>query len=195
MARAVYSDSEIVLLDDPLSAVDAHVGRYILDNCLLSGPLATRTRILVTHSLHVLHKMDTIFVMDQGRIVEQGTYEVSPDEIPGNGCVILIDFFQELRTNGGTFSRIIEEYGRIESSHGTAATGDPRRQATIGNDPTDSQLKEAKDALMQLEERNTGAVRWETYKRYVGFVGGLFWIPLIILLLTLNQATSGAFAS
>jgi ABC-type bacteriocin/lantibiotic exporter with double-glycine peptidase domain len=59
-----------------LSAVDAYVGKSILDNCLLSGPLADRTRILVTHALHVLDKTDYIYVMDNGSIIEQGTYEV-----------------------------------------------------------------------------------------------------------------------
>lgn len=76
MARAAYSDAEIVLLDDPLSAVDAYVGRAILENCLLSGPLASRTRVLVTHALHVLDKMDYIYVVENGKIVEQGKYEV-----------------------------------------------------------------------------------------------------------------------
>lgn len=65
-----------MLLDDPLSAVDAYVGKGILDQCLLSGPLSTRTRVLVTHALHVLDKTDFIFVMDHGVIMEQGTYEV-----------------------------------------------------------------------------------------------------------------------
>ena len=77
LARAAYSDAEIVLLDDPLSAVDAYVGKSILENCLLAGPLADRTRILVTHTLHVLDKTDYIYVMDDGTIIEQGTYEVS----------------------------------------------------------------------------------------------------------------------
>ena len=76
LARAAYSDSDIVLLDDPLSAVDSQVGKSVLENCLLSGPLAKRTRILVTHALHVLDKTDYIYVMDNGVIIEQGTYEV-----------------------------------------------------------------------------------------------------------------------
>jgi ABC-type bacteriocin/lantibiotic exporter with double-glycine peptidase domain len=67
-----------VLLDDPLSAVDAYVGKTILDQCLLNGPLSSRTRILVTHALHVLDKTDYIYVMDNGIIVEQGTYDVRP---------------------------------------------------------------------------------------------------------------------
>lgn len=76
LARAAYSGADIVLMDDSLSAVDAHVGKAILDNCLLSGPLAGKTRVLVTHALHVLDKADYIYVMDNGLIVEQGTYSV-----------------------------------------------------------------------------------------------------------------------
>jgi len=78
LARAVYSDADIILLDDPLSAVDAHVGKAILDKCLLNdGPLADKTRVLVTHALHVLARTDYIFVMENGVIAEQGTYQAS----------------------------------------------------------------------------------------------------------------------
>lgn len=81
IARAAYTDSEIVLLDDPLSAVDAHVGQHLLDNCILSGPLAKQTRVLVTHHLDVLPRADLILVMDrvgddEGRIIQHGTYDV-----------------------------------------------------------------------------------------------------------------------
>ena len=76
LARAAYSGAEIVLMDDALSAVDSHVGKRLLDNCLLRGPLADKTRVLVTHALHVLDKTDYIYVMDEGVIVEQGTYAV-----------------------------------------------------------------------------------------------------------------------
>lgn len=69
LARAAYSTADIVLLDDPLSAVDAYVGNDILENCILSGPLARRTRIMTTHALHVLDKTDYIYVMDDGLIV------------------------------------------------------------------------------------------------------------------------------
>jgi ATP-binding cassette, subfamily C (CFTR/MRP), member 1 len=76
LARAAYCPSDIVLLDDPLSAVDAYVGKAILDECILSGPLSTRTRVLVTHALHVLDKVDYIYVMDKGAIIEEGTFDV-----------------------------------------------------------------------------------------------------------------------
>ena len=54
LARAVYSNAEIILLDDPLSAVDAHVGKAIVENCLNGRPLKRKTRVLVTHALGVL---------------------------------------------------------------------------------------------------------------------------------------------
>lgn len=63
LARAAYYNADIVLLDDSLSAVDAYVGKAILENCLLKGPLASKTRVLVTHALHVLDKTDYIYVM------------------------------------------------------------------------------------------------------------------------------------
>ena len=82
IARAAYKESDIVLLDDPLSAVDAHVGKHLLQHCILNGPLAGRTRILVTHHLGVLPSADLILLMDSdgsvGRIVRQGTYTVCP---------------------------------------------------------------------------------------------------------------------
>lgn len=84
LARAAYSQSDIVLLDDPLSAVDAYVGKAILDQCLLDGPLADRTRVLVTHALHVLDKTDYIYVMENGVITEQGTYPVRHSKYIGS---------------------------------------------------------------------------------------------------------------
>ena len=53
LARACYAQADVVLLDDPLSAVDAHVGRHLLDSCI-GGLLAKATRVLVTHQLHAL---------------------------------------------------------------------------------------------------------------------------------------------
>ena len=52
-ARACYAGADVVLLDDPLSAVDAHVGRHLLDSCI-GGLLKGATRVLVTHQLHAL---------------------------------------------------------------------------------------------------------------------------------------------
>lgn len=81
VARAAYAEADVVLLDDPLSALDANVGHHLLHQCILAGPLASRTRVLVTHHLDVLPQADWIVVMDskgdEGIISQQGTYKVS----------------------------------------------------------------------------------------------------------------------
>ncbi|KAG9510799.1 Multidrug resistance-associated protein 1 [Fragariocoptes setiger] len=76
LARAVYSDTDIYLLDDPLSAVDSHVGAHIFDKVIgPKGMLRDRTRILVTNKLSILPKVDRIIVIKDGRVSESGTYE------------------------------------------------------------------------------------------------------------------------
>ncbi|PPQ81309.1 hypothetical protein CVT26_015196, partial [Gymnopilus dilepis] len=146
LARAAYSQADIVLLDDPLAAVDAYVGKTILENCLLNGPLAKRTRVLVTHALNVLDKADYIYVMDQGKIIEQGTYP-------------------ELISRNEVFCRLIEEYGNTDSQKTnqptfTDSAARPGGGKESGSDDVDA-------ALMQTEERNTGAVSWDVYKKYL----------------------------
>ena len=67
LARAVYNDKDIILMDDPISAVDAIVKRKLMKNVIL-GCLKEKTRILATHAIDVLHLADKIILLDQGRI-------------------------------------------------------------------------------------------------------------------------------
>ncbi|CAJ0583055.1 unnamed protein product, partial [Mesorhabditis spiculigera] len=93
LARSVYSGADILLLDDPLSAVDAHVGKHIFEQVISSdtGVLKHTTRILITHGLHFLKYCDQIVVMKDGRISEKGSY-------------------QELMKSQGAFGEFLEEY-------------------------------------------------------------------------------------
>lgn len=76
LARAVYNDSENYFLDDPLSAVDSHVGKHIFENVIgPNGLLKKKTRILVTHSITYLPEVDNIIVLNDGVITETGTYK------------------------------------------------------------------------------------------------------------------------
>ncbi|TFK23809.1 ATP-dependent bile acid permease [Coprinopsis marcescibilis] len=182
LARVAYSNSDIALLDDPLSAVDAYVGKAILNNCFLNGPLADRTRILVTHSLHALDKLDCIYVMDHGQIIEQGTYA-------------------DLMATSTIFVRLVEEYGNSESS----CDGEPEVKAKAseqicgkqnGTDVGDTfkagmkKGMESTTPLMQEEERKIGAVSGATYTCYLKAAGGVSWGPWLLLLLTLTQFAS-----
>ncbi|CAC5371016.1 ABCC3 [Mytilus coruscus] len=81
LARAVYQNADIYLLDDSLSAVDAHVGKHIFDKILGSnGLLKEKTRILVTHGLNFIRKVDIIITMVDGQIGEIGSF----DELTGH---------------------------------------------------------------------------------------------------------------
>lgn len=75
IARAVYSKADILIFDDPLSAVDSHVGKHIFDNVIgENGMLKGKTRFLITHAISFLPKVDEIFVMIKGEITESGSY-------------------------------------------------------------------------------------------------------------------------
>uniref|UniRef100_A0A8U7N0C2 ATP binding cassette subfamily C member 2 n=1 Tax=Corvus moneduloides TaxID=1196302 RepID=A0A8U7N0C2_CORMO len=75
LARAVYSNADIYILDDPLSAVDAHVGKYLFEHVLgPKGLLQKKTRILVTHSISFLPQVDNIVVLAAGAVSEHGSY-------------------------------------------------------------------------------------------------------------------------
>nr|CAH7713756.1 unnamed protein product [Callosobruchus chinensis] len=75
LARAVYSNADIYLLDDPLSAVDSHVGKHIFENVIgPKGLLKDTTRILVTHGITYLPQTDKVIVLKDGMVSESGTY-------------------------------------------------------------------------------------------------------------------------
>ncbi|KAJ1970399.1 hypothetical protein H4R34_006068, partial [Dimargaris verticillata] len=109
LARAVYARADVYLLDDPLSAVDAHVGKHLFDQVLgPHGLLRTKARILVTHAVTVLPKANTITFLQQGRVVEQGS-------------------FPELMALRGNLCRLAQESGLMsEISPTTSATATPR---------------------------------------------------------------------
>ncbi|XP_015279485.1 PREDICTED: canalicular multispecific organic anion transporter 1 [Gekko japonicus] len=98
LARAVYNNADIYLLDDPLSAVDSHVGRHIFDKVLgPDGLLQHKTRILVTHSLNFLAQVDDIVMLVAGAVSEQGSYST-------------------LLANGGEFAQLLTTYGNQQEN-------------------------------------------------------------------------------
>ncbi|RZC33433.1 ABC tran and/or AAA 25 domain containing protein [Asbolus verrucosus] len=74
LARAIYRDADIYLLDDPLSAVDAHVSKQIFEECI-EGYLKNKCVVLITHQLQYLRRVDKIYVFETGQIAASGTYK------------------------------------------------------------------------------------------------------------------------
>jgi len=81
LARAVYQDKDILLMDDPISALDAEVRKNIFRNVIF-GHLKNKTCVLVTHAIDFLYMADKVIVMEKGKIVTQGKYkDVKDNEI------------------------------------------------------------------------------------------------------------------
>ena len=139
-------------MDDPLSAVDAHVGKALFTDAIL-GALRARgkTVILVTHALHFLSQCDYIYNMANGRIVEAGTYA-------------------DLLAQGGDFARLSKEFGgETEKEEEEEAVEEEDRGEINGVDKAKLKARllgkaEGKGTLegrlMIKENRNTGAVPW-----------------------------------
>lgn len=72
LARAIYAQAQIYLLDDPTSALDARVGRLIFDDCISTGLLAGKTRLVATHQARILSKCDLVIQLRDGEVVWQG---------------------------------------------------------------------------------------------------------------------------
>ncbi|KAF9791463.1 hypothetical protein SFRURICE_007480 [Spodoptera frugiperda] len=76
LARAVYCDADNYFLDDPLSAVDSHVGKHIFDKVLgPNGLLKNKTRVWVTHNVSYLAQTDLVVVLRDGEVSEAGSYQ------------------------------------------------------------------------------------------------------------------------
>ncbi|KAF9027711.1 multidrug resistance-associated ABC transporter [Hymenopellis radicata] len=178
-------------LDDIIKAcsVDAYVGKRILENCILDGPLSQRTRILVTHALHVLDKADYIYVVDGGQIKEEGHFTVSRPE----SLSILVN-------DGAVFSRIMDEYGSLEKQ-GVA----PNKRGTTMDDTKGEVSIDKKDTLMQEEERFTGAVTWkhtatisdlqalDFWAPFFSFCKRVFWLFSAVVLISVIPVANSLF--
>jgi ABC-type multidrug transport system ATPase subunit len=109
LARAVYADADIYLFDDPLSALDAHVGKKIFERCLCQH-LKGKTRLLVTHQLQHLGACDEIVLLVQGRVLERGT----PQELATGEDSRVIALMNKYTT--GELER--EQEARLKASKG-----------------------------------------------------------------------------
>lgn len=106
LARAVYADTDILLLDDPISALDAKVGKKVFDQ-VLRGMCKDKTIVLATHAIDYLPLADKIVLLDQGRIEAQGSFE----ELKSN------DIMQEiLKEHEEQRAATLESAGKTDSA-------------------------------------------------------------------------------
>ncbi|KAG8385226.1 hypothetical protein BUALT_Bualt03G0020100 [Buddleja alternifolia] len=173
MARAVYSNSDVYVFDDPLSALDAHVGRQVFEKCI-KGELRGKTRVLVTNQLHFLSQVDRILLVHDGTVKEEGTFE----ELSNNGIL-----FQKLMENAGKMEEYVEEIEDVEKTD--VKTSIPNVNGLnheASKDVTQTEKKkEGKSVLIKQEERETGVISWHVLMRYKNALGGA-WVVMILFM-------------
>ena len=190
MARAVYADADVYLLDDPLSAVDAHVGKSIFENCIV-GALRGKTRILVTHQLQYLSKVDLVVVIKDHTFAEIGTYE----ELMAAG----LDFADLMNKHVVADDEETDGESDSESAAGTplrASRGGIRDsrgglKASQGGKAGDHSVEEQKQGatLIKQEEREIGEVKASIYLSYIMALGGALMGVCIIVSFFTEQAS------
>ncbi|KNC31638.1 putative multidrug resistance-associated protein lethal(2)03659 [Lucilia cuprina] len=167
LARAVYRKTDVYLLDDPLSAVDTHVGRHLFDQCM-RGFLRDDIVLLVTHQLQFMEQADLIVIMDKGRISAMGTFE-------------------SMRKSGLDFAKLLMKADQQEQANAKAA-GDAPENNKSALSRQNSKMRSRQnsvtsmssaadsapgDSPMQVQEnREDGKIGWKLYKKYFGASGG-----------------------
>ncbi|KAF9432269.1 hypothetical protein BGZ76_011034 [Entomortierella beljakovae] len=180
LARAIYSRSRHVLLDDCLSAVDAHTAEHIHAKCLTGPIMKNRTCILVTHHVRLcIATAKHVVLMNNGQITVQG----SVTQLREQGSLSLVLEEDEDQSTDSSDADTVNE-AELGSSSSTKKPNPVRRKSTA-KDLKAAQAPEApvKDArkLVQEETREEGRVKWSIYKVYATAAGGIiFWATLMI---------------
>ncbi|XP_035017168.1 ATP-binding cassette sub-family C member 5 isoform X1 [Hippoglossus stenolepis] len=172
MARALYSELPVLLLDDPLSAVDACVGAHVFYEAI-KGSAKGRTVLFVTHQLQYLSDCDDVILMKDGQISEHGTHA---------------QLMAKERDYATLFSSMQQE-DLVKENLKNKRQRTVAEKAVSGSDVAKVRPKvESKrgDQLMKAEEKGSGAVAWSVYGAYIKAAGGpvVFVINIFFFLST-----------
>ncbi|KAG8988966.1 hypothetical protein FRB94_014789 [Tulasnella sp. JGI-2019a] len=166
LARAVYSRATVVLLDDPLAAVDMHTARHLLQSCFLGPIMKDRTIILVTHHVSLcLPAAAYILEMSGGTVLRQGTVQDLQDQ--------------------GQLGQVIAEEDHTESFEVEEESEIPVNEADNATEQQGSSHADPKPIgkLIEAEHRAEGRVTLATYLTYIRACGWLPWTLIVFLIL------------
>ncbi|KAJ3021676.1 Canalicular multispecific organic anion transporter 2 [Thoreauomyces humboldtii] len=194
LARAVYSRSDIYLFDDPLSAVDAHVGRHIFDHVVgPKGLLKNKTRILVTHGIHFLAETDEVMLLADGRVTEIGSYAALMRS-EGALHALMKEFGKRADLDENEEEEDVADDSAPHDSEkkrrGSASRRNSAHALIEGGDG--KKIKPAPNtALILKEESALGSVSWGVYTAYAKACS----VPIVamyVLIAVLSQCLSVA---
>ncbi|KAF5176353.1 Multidrug resistance abc transporter atp-binding and permease protein [Thalictrum thalictroides] len=186
LARAVYQDCDIYLLDDVFSAVDAHTGSELFKDCV-RGTLKNKTILLVTHQVDFLHNADLILVMRDGMIVQSGKY----DDLLKSG----LDFGALVAAHETSMELADMNNNEVQESPKSPISqlpASPHLQVSHSGHKsfTQSESEKGTSKLIEEEERETGRVTFQVYKSYFTLAYGWCGVVLAVLLSVLWQLSS-----
>nr|CAG8528506.1 14943_t:CDS:10 [Entrophospora candida] len=200
LARAVYSRADIYLLDDTLSAVDAHVGKHIFEKVIGSnGLLRKKTRIFVTHGIHYLSQTDFIVMLREGKITEQGNFEslmkqklelynliseFGQEEIVEEEEVSSPSTIETHEIGKQSHVQKLEETSQSPNERRVSVASIHRRPSLITVRNKKQDLETNKDAIIVKEEAAKGSVQWSVYKAYAESCSTpavVFYITMLII--------------
>ncbi|XP_015787127.1 canalicular multispecific organic anion transporter 2-like [Tetranychus urticae] len=208
IARAVYSNSDVYLLDDPLSAVDAHVASHLFDKVIgPKGLLKHKTRLLVTHRITFLPQVDQIIVMKDGKIHESGTYnelmakkgefadfiiqylsEFESDSDLKDENPIMIEEMKasvkpELEARRASINALSRELSRLSIRS--------IRSASVLNLSLDKKMEESlkNHNIVTTEKAETGSVKFSVYLEFFQAVGVMAFVLTIFFYLVASGLT------
>ncbi|KAK5578522.1 hypothetical protein RB653_008194 [Dictyostelium firmibasis] len=180
LARALYADSDCVILDEPLSAVDPEVASHLFDHCIQGELMKNKTRILVTHQLQFIPYADHIIVLDSNGQLTQGTYQ----ELNEKG----IDFKSILKSKEINKNQPENETKENDSDNNEICENE-NESININNvisDKTDPNVIE-KAKLLVKEDKNEGEVEFKVYKQYFSYGSSTLFLLITILLYFIGQ--------
>ncbi|CAF1923142.1 unnamed protein product [Rotaria magnacalcarata] len=197
LARALYSDADIYLFDDPLSAVDAHVGAHIFKYVIgPNGLLKNKTRILVTHGVSYLHKCDKIVVVASGEIIDHGSYdELMKKSKTLRDLVYSIATKEteqkssdtEPKTPSTSPIKINEDVLKaVEDNIEDDAQEEAPTTPLITDENTFNEPKDTKQKLIQKETIETGSVKLNVFTTYIRACT----IPMVLFIFCLFSLTA-----
>ncbi|KAF8318754.1 ABC protein [Clavulina sp. PMI_390] len=180
LARALYSDADIIAMDDPLSAVDAHVAERLFSRVILGLKARGKTVILVTHALHFLHQVDYVYHISDGRIQEEGTFE-SLVALNG-GFAALVQEFASFRGGDNAKEENKEPSSSVTEVH---ASADNSKQSGAAEG-----TGKEEGILIKKEVRKTGSISSAVYRSYMRAGGGMAMLLLTVSSAVLMQAAT-----
>ncbi|XP_020225919.1 ABC transporter C family member 8 isoform X2 [Cajanus cajan] len=168
LARAVYNDADIYLLDDPFSAVDAHTAAILFNDCVMTA-LREKTVILVTHQVEFLSEVDKILVMESGKVTQSGNYE-------------------NLLTTGTAFEQLVsahkESILELDQKNENKTRTEESQGFYLAKKQSEVEISNEGKLGVQLtqeEEKEIGDVGWKTFRDYISFSRGSLMLCWIIL--------------